>query len=41
MVALKPGRSVRVRASAWIAALVVFGWIVSVAISKNALGFLS
>jgi uncharacterized membrane protein SirB2 len=41
MVALKPGRPVRVRATAWIAALVVFGWIVSVAFSKNALGFLA
>jgi uncharacterized membrane protein SirB2 len=41
MVALKPGRPVRVRAAAWIAALVVFGWIVSVALSKNALGFLA
>lgn len=41
MVALKPGRPTAVRASAWIAALAVFGWIVSVAITKNPRGFVS
>ena len=39
VVALKPGRPAPVRAAAWIAALVTFGWIVSVAITKNPLGF--
>ena len=41
MVALRPGRSTALRASAWLAALATFGWIVSVAISKNPLGFLA
>lgn len=41
VVALRPGRPVAVRAGAWIAALGVFGWIVSVAITKNPLGFLA
>ena len=41
MMALKPGRSLRVRAIAWVAALATFGWIVSVAITKNPLGFLA
>nr|WP_316640901.1 SirB2 family protein [uncultured Roseateles sp.] len=40
MVALKPGRPRAVRAAAWLAALGVVGWIASVAISKNPLGFL-
>lgn len=39
MVALKPTRPTPVRAAAWVAALVTFGWIVSVAITKNPLGF--
>ena len=39
VVALKPGRPAPVRAAAWIAALVTFGWIVSVAITKQPLGF--
>jgi uncharacterized membrane protein SirB2 len=39
VVALKPGRPTPVRAAAWLAALVTFGWIVSVAISKNPRGF--
>ena len=39
VVALKPGRPEPVRATAFVAALVVFGWIVSVAITKNPLGF--
>ena len=41
IVALRPGRPVRVRATAWVAALLTFGWIVSVAITKNPLGFLA
>lgn len=41
MLALKPGRPVRVRAAAWLAALATFGWIVSVAILKNPLGILA
>jgi uncharacterized membrane protein SirB2 len=41
MVALKPDRPQHVRAAAWLAALAVFGWIVSVAMSKNALGLLA
>ena len=40
-VALRPGRPARVRALAWVAALMVFGWIVSVAIMKNPLGILA
>jgi uncharacterized membrane protein SirB2 len=40
MVALKPGRPAPVRAAAWIAALATFAWIVSVAITKDARGFL-
>ncbi len=39
MVALKPARPAPVRATAFVAALVTFGWIVSVAITKNPLGF--
>jgi uncharacterized membrane protein SirB2 len=39
MVALKPTRPAPVRAAAWVAALVTFGWIVSVAITKTPLGF--
>jgi uncharacterized membrane protein SirB2 len=41
VLALRPGRPLAVRASAWIAALVVFGWIVSVALTRNPLGLLS
>jgi uncharacterized membrane protein SirB2 len=41
MLALKPGRSWGVRAAAWVAALVTFGWIVSVALTKQPLGFFS
>lgn len=41
IVALRPGRPPTVRATAWLAALAVAAWIVSVAISKNPLGFLS
>lgn len=41
MVALKPGRPAPVRAAAWVAALAIFGWIASVALTKHPLGFLS
>ena len=41
VVALRPGRSVAVRATAWIAALATVGWIVSVAVTKNPSGFLA
>ena len=39
LVALKPGRPLRVRAAAWAAALLTFAWIASVAMTKNPLGF--
>ena len=38
MLALKPGRPLAVRGLAWLAALAVFGYIVSVALTKNPLG---
>ena len=41
VVALRPGRSLRVRATAWVAALVTALWIVSVAVTKSPWGFLS
>ena len=41
VVAMKRGSTRAVRITAWIAALVVFGYIVSVAITKNPLGFLA
>lgn len=41
VVALRPGRPRAVRAGAWIAALAVFGWIVSVAITKNPWGLVA
>ena len=40
MVALRHGRTPALRAVAWVAALATFGWIVSVAITKNPIGFL-
>jgi uncharacterized membrane protein SirB2 len=40
VVALRPGGSRTVRASAWLAALAVVAWIVSVAMTKSPLGFL-
>ena len=40
MVAMRPGLPRNVRIAAWLAALATAGWIVSVAISKNPLGFL-
>jgi uncharacterized membrane protein SirB2 len=41
MIALRPGRSRLGRASAWIAALAVAAWIVSVAVTKSPLGVFS
>lgn len=40
MLALKPGRPLAWRAGAWLAALAVFGYIVSVALSKHPAGWL-
>ena len=39
VVALRPGRPFAVRAAAWVGALLVVAWIVSVALTKSALGF--
>lgn len=39
IVALRPGTVLRWRIAAWLAALAVFAWIVSVALTKNPLGF--
>jgi uncharacterized membrane protein SirB2 len=39
VVALRPGRARAVRATAWVGALLVVAWIVSVAINKRPLGF--
>lgn len=39
-VALRPGRPRAVRLAAWLAALAVFSYIVSVALTKNPLGWL-
>jgi uncharacterized membrane protein SirB2 len=41
LIALRPGRPTWVRAIAWVAALATFGWIVSVAVTKDSLGFVS
>ena len=41
MIALRRGRTKRQRTVAWIAALVTFGYIVSVALTRNPLGFLA
>lgn len=41
MLALRRGPTLPVRVSAWVAALVVYGWIVSVATSKQPWGFLA
>ena len=41
MLALRPGRPLTQRITAWVAALAVFGWIVSVAITKQPLGLLA
>lgn len=40
MVALRPGRPWPVRATAWVLALLTFGYIISVAITKNPAGML-
>ncbi len=39
--ALKAGRTRRVRITAWLAALAAFGYVASVALTKNPLGFIS
>jgi uncharacterized membrane protein SirB2 len=41
MVALKPGRRRGVRIAAWLAALAVFAYVVSVALTRNPAGWLS
>ena len=41
VVALRPGRPRAVRAAAWAGALAVVAWIVSVAMTKSAWGFLA
>lgn len=41
MLALKPGRPLALRSGAFVAALATFSWIVSVALSKNPLGWLA
>jgi uncharacterized membrane protein SirB2 len=41
VVALRPGGSLAVRVTAWVAALATVGWIVSVAMTKNPRGFLA
>jgi uncharacterized membrane protein SirB2 len=41
MLALRPGRPLALRIVAWLAALAVFGWIVSVAVTKQPLGVLA
>jgi uncharacterized membrane protein SirB2 len=41
VIALRPGRPAAVRATAWVAALITAGWIVSVAITKSPFGFFS
>ena len=41
LVALRLGRTKGVRATAWIAAMLTFGYIVSVAVTKNPHGFLA
>jgi uncharacterized membrane protein SirB2 len=40
MLVLRPRFALSLRAAAWLAALLVLGWIVSVALSKNPMGFL-
>ena len=41
MLALRPGRPLALRITAWVAALAVFGWIVSVALTKQPFGLLA
>lgn len=40
-IALKAGRTRTIRAGAWLAALATFGYVVSVALTRNPAGFLS
>ena len=40
-IALKRGRTKPIRATAWVAALAVFGYIASVAVTRSPLGFLT
>ncbi|MFG6459754.1 SirB2 family protein [Roseateles sp. BYS96W] len=40
VVALRPGRRLALRAAAWLGALAVVGWMVSVAVTKSPFGFL-
>lgn len=40
-VALRAGRTRGMRIAAWVAALAVFGWVISVALTKNPFGVLS
>lgn len=40
MLALRPGRPLAIRVACWVAALLCFGWIVSVALTKNPVGAL-
>lgn len=39
MLALRPGRPVALRAAAWVGALLVVGWMVSVALTKQPAGW--
>ncbi|RZJ13801.1 MAG: invasion protein [Rubrivivax sp.] len=39
VIALRPGRPTGVRATAWVCALAVVAWMVSVAVTKSPLGF--
>jgi uncharacterized membrane protein SirB2 len=39
VLALRPGRPPAIRLTAWVAALVVVGWITSVALTKSPWGF--
>jgi uncharacterized membrane protein SirB2 len=41
VIALRPATPRRVRAAAWVGALLVFAWIVSVALTKRPAGFLA
>ena len=41
VIALRPGRPLRVRVLAWVLALGTVGWIVSVAVTKSPMGFLT
>lgn len=41
VIALRPGRPKALRGAAWLAALAVFGWIVSVALTRQPAGYLA